>query len=107
MKLLPILLFSSAGPLLCSGAAIVFRDLAERAQPKGTDLSHSQVTVDWAKVKAAGVSFVYIKATEGTTFQDPTFSSKYSGATRTTAGLIRGGYHFAHPGSSSGAAQAR
>ncbi|KAJ7796983.1 hypothetical protein B0H14DRAFT_2912963 [Mycena olivaceomarginata] len=50
MKLLPILLFSSAGPLLCSGAAIVFRDLAERAQPKGTDLSHFQVTVDWAKI---------------------------------------------------------
>ncbi|KAJ7789070.1 glycoside hydrolase superfamily [Mycena olivaceomarginata] len=50
-------------------------------------------------------SMVYIKATEGTTFQDPTCSSKYSGATM--AGLIRGGYHFAHPGSSSGTAQAR
>ncbi|KAJ7832079.1 glycoside hydrolase family 25 protein [Mycena olivaceomarginata] len=104
MKLLPILLFSSAGPLLCSGAALVFRDLAERAQPQGIDVSHFQATVDWANVKAAGVSFVYIKATEGTTFQDPTFSSKYSGAT--TAGLIRGGYHFAHPDTSSGATQA-
>ncbi|KAJ7789395.1 glycoside hydrolase family 25 protein [Mycena olivaceomarginata] len=105
MKLLPILLFSSAGPLLCNGAALVFRDLAERAQPKGIDVSHFLATVDWAKVEASGVSFVYIKATEGTTFQDPTFSSKYSGATK--AGLIRGGYHFAHPGSSSGAAQAK
>ncbi|KAJ7359697.1 glycoside hydrolase family 25 protein [Mycena albidolilacea] len=105
MKLLPILLFSSTGPLLCSGAALVFRDLSERAQPQGIDVSHFQATVDWASVKAAGVSFVYIKATEGTTFQDPTFSSKYSGAT--TAGLIRGGYHFAHPDTSSGATQAK
>jgi GH25 family lysozyme M1 (1,4-beta-N-acetylmuramidase) len=66
MKLLPILLFSCTGPLLCNGAALVFRDLAERAQPQGIDVSHFQATVDWASVKAAGVSFVYIKATEGT-----------------------------------------
>ncbi|KAL8667990.1 MAG: hypothetical protein Q9168_007145, partial [Polycauliona sp. 1 TL-2023] len=43
-------------------------------------------------------------ATEGTTYTDPAFSKYYSGAT--TAGLIRGGYHFAHPASSSGSAQA-
>ncbi|KAJ7832083.1 glycoside hydrolase family 25 protein [Mycena olivaceomarginata] len=91
MKLLPILLFSSAGPLLCSGAALVFRDLAERAQPKGIDVSHFQATVDWAKVKAAGVSFVYIKATEGTTFQDPTFSSNSSGAAQAKYFLAHGG----------------
>ncbi|KIK73228.1 glycoside hydrolase family 25 protein, partial [Paxillus rubicundulus Ve08.2h10] len=35
----------------------------------------------------------------------PTFNSQYTGATK--AGLIRGGYHFAHPDSSSGAAQAK
>ncbi|KAF7351398.1 Secreted hydrolase [Mycena sanguinolenta] len=74
MKLLPIFFCSLAGPLLCVG------------------------------VKANGISFVYIKATEGTTFEDPNFSANYEGAT--TAGLIRGGYHFAHPDSSSGAAQA-
>ncbi|OAF60557.1 hypothetical protein VC83_03576 [Pseudogymnoascus destructans] len=33
-----------------------------------------------------------------------TFSSQYVGATN--AGFIRGGYHFAQPGSSTGAAQA-
>ncbi|KAK5625543.1 hypothetical protein RRF57_001259 [Xylaria bambusicola] len=42
-----------------------------------------------------------IKATEGTTYLDPKFSSHYTGATN--AGLIRGGYHFAHLDASSGA----
>ncbi|KAF7360152.1 Secreted hydrolase [Mycena venus] len=122
-----LLLLSSASPLLCRGAALVFRDVAtgtaKRAQPQGIDVSHFQATVNWVSVKANGVSFVYIKATEGTSssstifmapayltsslsiaFLDPTFSSKYEGAT--TAGLIRGAYHFAHPDSSSGATQA-
>jgi hypothetical protein len=35
---------------------------------------------------------------------DPTFSSHYTGAT--SAGLIRGGYHYAHPDLCSGSAQA-
>ncbi|KAJ7032052.1 glycoside hydrolase family 25 protein [Mycena alexandri] len=104
MKLLPVILLAAIQSTLCSGVAIVFRDAVKRAQPQGIDVSHFQTTVDWAVVKASGVSFVYIKATEGTTFEDPTFSSKYTGAT--TAGLIRGGYHFAHPDSSSGATQA-
>jgi GH25 family lysozyme M1 (1,4-beta-N-acetylmuramidase) len=44
------------------------------------------------------------QATEGTTYIDPSFSTHYTGATN--AGFIRGGYHFAHPGETSGAAQA-
>lgn len=44
------------------------------------------------------------QATEGTTYKDPGFSSHYSGAT--SAKLIRGGYHFAHPNSGSGSTQA-
>ncbi|KAF8162506.1 glycoside hydrolase family 25 protein [Mycena galopus ATCC 62051] len=104
MKLLPTLLFSSAGPLLCAGAALVLRDAVKRAQPQGIDVSHFQGTIDWTSIKADGVSFAYIKATEGTTFLDPDFSANYIGAT--TAGLIRGGYHFAHPDISSGATQA-
>ncbi|KAJ3763325.1 glycoside hydrolase family 25 protein [Lentinula raphanica] len=72
--------------------------------PKGIDVSHFQGTIDWSSVAANGISFVFIKATEGTTFLDPNFSDNYIGAT--DAGLIRGGYHFAHPDSSSGATQA-
>ncbi|KAF9147420.1 hypothetical protein BG015_010957 [Linnemannia schmuckeri] len=55
-------------------------------------------------VKANGISFAYIKATEGVNFIDPEFNSHYTGATN--GGILRGAYHLAHPGSSSGAAQA-
>ncbi|KAI0716374.1 glycoside hydrolase family 25 protein [Earliella scabrosa] len=79
--------------------------LEKRAAPKGIDISHYQGSVNFNTVKANGLSFVYIKATEGTTYTDPTFSEHYNGATK--AGLIRGGYHFAHPDLSSGATQAK
>ncbi|KIM47182.1 glycoside hydrolase family 25 protein [Hebeloma cylindrosporum] len=79
--------------------------LEPRAQPQGIDVSGFQPNVNWAAVKANGISFAFIKATEGTTFISSSFSSQYIGATN--AGLIRGAYHFAHPDSSSGAAQAK
>ncbi|KAJ4299695.1 hypothetical protein N0V90_004941 [Kalmusia sp. IMI 367209] len=71
---------------------------------QGFDISHYQASVNFPAAYSGGLRFVYIKATEGTTYQDPAFSSHYSGAT--SAGFIRGGYHFARPASSTGAAQA-
>jgi len=41
-------------------------ELAKRAQPQGIDVSGYQPSVNWATVKANGVTFAYIKATEGT-----------------------------------------
>ncbi|KAF9443067.1 glycoside hydrolase family 25 protein [Macrolepiota fuliginosa MF-IS2] len=75
-----------------------------QSQPQGIDVSGFQPNVDWNTVKANGISFAFIKATEGTTFISSSFSSQYTGATN--VGLIRGAYHFAHPDSSSGATQA-
>lgn len=72
--------------------------------PLGIDVSHYQGSINWSSVKAAGISFAYIKATEGTTYQDPDFSANYVGAYN--AKVIRGAYHFAQPASSTGAAQA-
>ncbi|KAF9238118.1 glycoside hydrolase family 25 protein [Melanogaster broomeanus] len=76
----------------------------KRADPLGIDVSSYQPNIDWTTVANNGVKFVYIKATEGTTYISPQFSPQYTGATN--AGLIRGAYHFAHPDSSSGATQA-
>ncbi|OBZ67394.1 N,O-diacetylmuramidase [Grifola frondosa] len=90
--------------LLTAALAVASPTVVKRANPQGIDISNYQGTVDFNTVKANGVSFVYIKATEGTTFIDSYFSSHYVGATN--AGLIRGAYHFAHPDSSSGATQA-
>lgn len=87
---------------LSSPAAIV--PLTSAWGPLGIDVSHYQGTINWSSVKAAGISFAYIKATEGTTYQDPDFSANYLHAYN--AKVIRGAYHFAQPGSSSGATQA-
>lgn len=71
----------------------------------GFDISNYQPTPNFSSAVANGAKFVIIKATEGTTYKSPSFSSQYTGATN--AGLIRGAYHFAHPDSSSGATQAK
>lgn len=60
---------------------------------RGCDVSHWQGEVDWEKVKAGGLSFVYIKATEGGHFVDPLFETNVQGAK--AAGLSVGAYHFA------------
>jgi GH25 family lysozyme M1 (1,4-beta-N-acetylmuramidase) len=66
----------------------------------GPDVSSYQhpngVGINWAKVKAAGKDFAIIKATEGTYYTNPYFSTDYAHAHR--AGLVRGSYHFARPG---------
>ncbi|TFK39030.1 glycoside hydrolase family 25 protein [Crucibulum laeve] len=100
MKLLAVTLaalsaIAFASPVLLENRA---------AKPHGVDVSHFQPNVNFKTLKSNGLSFVFIKATEGTTVISDTFSKQYTGATN--AGLIRGAYHFAHPGSSTGAAQA-
>ncbi|MFG3285832.1 lysozyme [Streptomyces sp. NPDC048111] len=74
------------------------------ARPAGHDVSSHQGAVDWAAARSRGASFVYVKATESTTYRNPYFGQQYDGARR--AGLLRGAYHFAVPGQSSGRAQA-
>ncbi|KAN0129608.1 glycoside hydrolase [Lactarius tabidus] len=79
--------------------------LMKRADPQGCDVSNWQgSSLNWATLKSEGVQFAYIKATEGTTFIDPDFNHNYEGATDNN--IIRGAYHFAHPDTSTGAAQA-
>ena len=61
----------------------------------GFDISHYQESVDFdSAYNDGGLRFVYIKATEGLTYIDASFSDHYIAATN--AGFIRGGYHFAH-----------
>ncbi|WP_189931637.1 GH25 family lysozyme [Streptomyces sulfonofaciens] len=74
------------------------------AYPAGIDVSHYQGSINWSSVKAAGIEFAWIKATEGTTYKDPTFNTNYLNAYN--AGVIRGAYHFARPDVSDGASQA-
>ncbi|KAG6908001.1 hypothetical protein DXG01_006536 [Tephrocybe rancida] len=90
---------------LISAITLSFAAIAvNAASPQGIDVSNYQPSINWATVKANGVKFAFIKATEGTGYTNPSFSSQYTGATNN--GLIRGGYHFARPDVSSGATQA-
>jgi len=71
---------------------------------RGIDVSHWQGRINWRSVAARGIRFAYIKATEATSFTDPSFRRNYRRSA--VAGLVRGAYHFAVPHASSGAAQA-
>ncbi len=62
-------------------------------QVKGIDVSKYQGAINWKKVAATKkVSYVYIKATEGTTIQDPFYKQNVKGAR--AAGLPIGSYHL-------------
>ena len=45
---------------------VAVEHLEKRAQPKGIDVSSYQPDVNWKTVKSKGISFAYIKATQGT-----------------------------------------
>ncbi|HYG61751.1 MAG TPA: glycoside hydrolase family 25 protein [Thermoanaerobaculia bacterium] len=69
---------------------------SEPSSIRGIDVSKYQGTIDWSQVATAGLSFVFMKASEGITSVDPELSANWSGAR--TAGLLRGAYHFYRPG---------
>ena len=62
---------------------------------EGIDVSGYQPNVDWAKIATSGLSFAFIKATEGTTLLDRSFVEHWAGAKQ--ANVLRGAYHFFRP----------
>ena len=70
----------------------------------GADISHWQGNYNPASYKASGEDFIFLKATEHTSYVDSTFKARW--AASKAAGLPRGAYHFARPGRSGAAAQA-
>lgn len=52
--------------LVTMSAVAVPHTLEKRATPMGIDVSHFQGAVNFEATKANGISFAYIKATEGT-----------------------------------------
>ena len=51
--------------------------------------------VNWAAVKAAGISFAFVKSTESTGYVNPYYARDVAGAR--AAGVVVGAYHFAQP----------
>jgi len=60
----------------------------------GIDVSKYQGNIDWNAVRASGVRFAWIKATEGGDYADEKFQQNWEGAKE--AGIPRGAYHFAY-----------
>lgn len=65
--------------------------MAERYSVRGVDISYYQGDVDW-RILENGLSFAYMKATEGSGHQDIRFEENLAGALET--GLAVGAYHF-------------
>ncbi len=65
---------------------------ARRFPVQGIDVSHHQGAIDWPRLRAQGVAFAYIKASEGGDHRDSRFADNWRGAAE--AGIERGAYHF-------------
>lgn len=72
---------------------------------RGVDVSHWQPLLSKALVTPYRLGFVAIKATEGSGYNDPYFSTNWARAPR--YGLRRSAYHFARPEQSSARQQAK
>jgi GH25 family lysozyme M1 (1,4-beta-N-acetylmuramidase) len=68
---------------------------AATTRAKGLDVSNWNGTIKWAKVAHAGYRFAFGKATEGTSYNDKTYTTNRNGSE--AAGLFFGAYHFARP----------
>ncbi len=61
----------------------------------GLDVSSYQGTIDWAKVKADGQKFAFIRVTDGLNTIDSKFAANWPGAKK--AGVLRGTYQYFRP----------
>lgn len=58
----------------------------------GVDVSAWQADIDMNELKEQNIQFIFIKATEGSTYQDGRFEENWENAQK--AGLLCGAYHF-------------
>jgi lysozyme len=89
-----VLALSCAAPL-SAGSRVRGLPPGSKPVPKavwGIDVSHHQGRIRWDQLRGQGLSFVYMKATEGDYMADDSFLENWQGAAR--AGLARGAYHF-------------
>jgi lysozyme len=77
--------------------------IASDGHAQGIDVSHYNGNIDWQQVAAAGKTFAFIKATEGTKYQDNQFLANVQGAR--DANILVGAYHFLNATTADGARQ--
>ncbi|MEJ7603640.1 MAG: GH25 family lysozyme [Kofleriaceae bacterium] len=62
---------------------------------RGIDVSYYQDTIQWRRVKQAGMQFAFIRVSDGTALRDPKFTTNWLGAAK--AGVMRGAYQYFRP----------
>ncbi|WP_371740225.1 GH25 family lysozyme [Frigoribacterium sp. VKM Ac-2836] len=78
--------------LLVMGTLWPTRTAALRYPVQGVDVSAYQGTIDWDVLAEEDIDFAWIKATEGSSYQDPRFDDNWTDAHDTE--LLVGAYHF-------------
>lgn len=91
-KVVQVLLFSWLLFGCAKQVGMYSNNLDARYEIVGIDVSKYQGTIDFNKVKQAGAKFVFVRATEGNTYQDANFLVNLAKARE--AGLATGAYHF-------------
>jgi len=86
------LVVAVAGVLFATGYLTFNHPSRSRFPIRGIDVSHHQGPIRWDEVRAEGISFAYIKATEGVDFFDPRFEENWAAAS--SAAIPSGAYHF-------------
>lgn len=81
----------------CNGHRIYSTCIPEGYSVYGIDISHHQGDINWGKLKKGTqgeppITFVYIKATEGSSHSDTRFEKNWTAAKK--HGFIRGAYHY-------------
>ena len=86
-----------AAPDAASAPAVPRPPAADALGPYviGIDASRYQGAVNWADLRAAGVAFVYLKASEGESVRNAYFEQHRDAAR--AAGIRWGAYHFVRP----------
>lgn len=74
-----------------SGVEVEAPDL-EAYPVRGVDVSRYQGMIDWDILTSQNISFAFIKATEGSSHQDPLFAKNWEDAQKTD--IYIGAYHF-------------
>jgi len=68
---------------------------AARNMIAGIDISHYNGSVDYGQLAAGGVTFAFVKASEGQFTKDPLYATNYAGMQQNQ--IMRGAYHFFYP----------
>lgn len=78
--------------LIINGVYLPNAAKADKYEVMGVDVSHYQGEINWKVLSGEGIDFAFIKATEGSSYVDPTY--EYNSCEAAKTDLKIGAYHF-------------